>query len=325
MTVSYAKIVATGGCLPDHVMHNRDLEEMVDTTDRWIFSRTGIRQRHIAAVDETVCDLAERAAKQAMEQSDIAPKQIDLIIVATTTPEKIFPSTACLLQQRLGIEHCPAAFDVQAVCAGFVYALAIADQFIRAGTSKCALVVGAEVMSRLLNWEDRSTCILFGDGAGAAIVQAASEPGVMTVHLHADGRHSQLLHAPGGAGQSGKNEDEQGNGLRMLGREVYRLAVNFSGQVIDEALQASGLDKSDVDWLVPHQANIRILSSMARRLSLPMARVVSTVEQHGNTSAASIPLALNIAMRDGRIKPEHNVLLVGFGGGFAWGAILVRM
>lgn len=303
-------------------MHNRDLEDKVDTTDQWIFSRTGIRQRHIAAAGQSSSDLADLAARQAMERGGVQPQDVDLVIVATTTPEKIFPATACLVQQRLGLARCPA-FDIQAVCAGFVYALGVADQFIRNGAAQCALVIGTEVMSRILDWTDRSTCILFGDGAGAVIAQAADEPGILSMHLYADGSYSELLHAPGGCGRT--RQDDQAACLVMNGSEVFRLAVSFSEQAIDEACRANGLERGDIDWLVPHQANVRIISAMARKLDLPMERVVSTVEQHGNTSAASVPLALDIAMQDGRIQPGHKVLLVGFGAGFTWGSVLLQV
>jgi len=321
--VSYARITGTGGHLPERVLTNHDLERMVETSDQWIRERTGIRERRIAAPDETTSVLAEHAARRAMEAAGVGPRDIDLIVLATTTPDQVFPSTACLLQRRLGIHGCPA-FDVQAVCTGFIYALAVADKFIRTGDARCALVVGAETLSRIVDWNDRSTCVLFGDGAGAVVLQAAEEPGILSTHLHADGDYAELLQVPAGISQ-GYDTVRAGEAyMEMRGSEVFKVAVNTLGRIVDETLEANGLGRDAVDWLVPHQANIRIIAATARKLGLPMERVVVTVDRHGNTSAASVPLALDVAVRDGRIRPGELLLLEAFGGGFTWGSALVR-
>ena len=321
--MKHSRIRGTGGYLPERVLSNTDLEKLVDTTDAWIFDRTGIRNRHIAADDETTADLAEQAARRAIDAAEIAPSDIDLIVLATTTPDLVFPSTACLLQQRLDIHGCPA-FDVQAVCTGFVYALDIADKFIRTGAAKHALVVGAETNSRIIDWTDRSTCVLFGDGAGAVVLEAANRPGIVSTHLHADGKYAALLQVP--AGVSKKPGAKKGTKayIHMQGNEVFRIAVNTLGRIVDETLAANDLKKSDSDWLVPHQANTRIIAATARKLRMAMERVVLTVEEHGNTSAASVPLALDVAVRDGRIQRGDTLLLEAFGGGFTWGSALVR-
>ncbi|MCK4951894.1 MAG: ketoacyl-ACP synthase III [Gammaproteobacteria bacterium] len=319
----YSRIAGTGGYLPDKVVTNADLEKTVDTTDQWIQDRTGIRERHIAAEDQTTCDLAEQAARKAMESANVTSEDIDLVIIATTTPDRVFPSTACLLQQRLDIHGC-AAFDVQAVCTGFVYALGIADKFIKSGTHKCALVVGAETLSRIVDWKDRTTCVLFGDGAGAAVVRAADEPGIMSTHLHADGKYENLLTVPAGVSQGYDQILQQSAFIEMKGNEVFKMAVNTLGRIVDETLEANQLQKSDIDWLIPHQANTRIIGATARKLKMPMDHVVVTVAEHGNTSAASIPLALDVAIRDGRIKRGEILMLEGFGGGFTWGSVLLK-
>jgi 3-oxoacyl-[acyl-carrier-protein] synthase-3 len=320
--LTYARIIGTGGYLPERVLTNADLERMVDTSDEWIRSRTGIVKRHIVADGESTCDLAERAARAALEAAGREPRDVDLIIVATTTPDMIFPSTACLLQQRLDIHGC-AAFDVQAVCTGFVYALGIADKFIRTGSAKCALVVGAEALSRIIDWTDRSTCVLFGDGAGAVVLEASAEPGILSTHLHADGEFQDLLKVPAGVSQGLDRINGQAC-IRMQGNEVFKVAVNTLGRIVDETLAANRMRKEDIDWLVPHQANTRIIGATAKKLNLPMERVVLTVDQHGNTSAASVPLALDVAVRDGRIQRGDILLLEAFGGGFTWGSALVK-
>ncbi|OOZ42978.1 beta-ketoacyl-ACP synthase III [Solemya elarraichensis gill symbiont] len=319
----YSRIAGTGGYLPENILTNHDLEKLVDTTDQWIRERTGIEKRHIAAEGETTCDLAEHASRKAMEMAGVSAGDIDLIVVATTTPDKVFPSTACLLQQRLDIHGC-AAFDIQAVCTGFVYALGVADQFIRSGTARKALVVGAETFSRILNWNDRGTCVLFGDGAGAVVLEASDEPGILSTHLHADGSYENLLHVPAGIST---DYDAVLNGtayVEMKGNEVFRMAVNTLGRIVDETLAANNMEKSDIDWLVPHQANTRIIQATARKLRMDMDHVVMTVSQHGNTSAASVPLALDVAVRDGRIQRGETVLLEAFGGGFTWGSALLK-
>lgn len=319
----YSRIAGTGGYLPEKVLTNHDLEKMVDTSDKWITERTGIKKRHIAADNETTCDLAEKASRDAMDAAGVKPGDIDLIIVATTTPDRVFPSTACLLQQRLDIHGC-AAFDVQAVCTGFVYALGVADKFIRSGSHKCALVVGAETMSRIIDWTDRGTCVLFGDGAGAVVLNASEEPGILSTHLHADGEYKNLLSTTGGISEGFPNEADGAAYITMQGNEVFKMAVNTLGRIVDETLSANNLEKSDIDWLVPHQANIRIINATARKLKMSTDHVVVTVQEHGNTSAASVPLALNEAVRDKRIKRGETLLLEAFGGGFTWGSALLR-
>lgn len=310
--MTFSRIAGTGSYLPSKVLTNADLERMVDTTDEWIVARTGIRERHIAAEGELTSDLALQASLKAIESAGIQVGEIDLILVATTTSDKIFPSTACILQNKLGAGGCPA-FDIQAVCSGFVYALATADQFIKSGAAKCALVVGAEAFSRITDWTDRSNCILWGDGAGAVIVKADSLPGIISTHLHADGQFEKMLHVP--------NETDT---VVMEGNSVFKMAVNTLEQIVDETLASSGLQQSDIDWLVPHQANIRIIQATAKKLGMSMERVVVTVDRHGNTSAASIPLAFDEAVRDGRIKRGETVLMEAFGGGFTWGSVLLK-
>jgi len=319
----YSKISGTGSYLPEKILTNHDLEKMVDTSDEWIVERTGIKKRHIAEKGQTTCDLAEVAAKRAMEMAGKKAEDIDLIVFATTTPDLIFPSTACLLQKRLGIAG-GAAFDVQAVCTGFVYALGIADKFIKSGSHKCALVVGAETLSNILDWTDRSTCIIFADGAGAVVLEESEEPGILSTHLHADGQYDELLRTKGGLSKNKDLLDSGGAFVEMKGNEVFRKAVNTLGRIVDETLDANNMKKSDVDWLVPHQANIRIINATAKKLKISMDHVVVTVDEQGNTSAASVPLALDTAIRDGRIKRGEVLLLEAFGGGFTWGSALIR-
>tara|TARA_B110000208_G_scaffold174688_1_gene219596 strand:+ start:258 stop:1226 length:969 start_codon:yes stop_codon:yes gene_type:complete len=321
--MSYARITGTGGYLPENVMTNDDIAKFVDTNDQWIRERTGIEQRHIVVDGQTTVDLAEGASRLAIEAAGIDSSDIDLIILATSTPDKIFPSSACILQARLGIHGCPA-FDIQAVCSGFVYALTVAEKFIKSGSSKKALVVGAEVFSKILNWEDRTTCVLFGDGAGAVILEASEETGILSTHIHADGQYEDLLRVPYGIAD-GYDQVKAGLAfVEMRGNEVFKVAVNTLGRIVDETLTANNMMKSDIDWLVPHQANIRIISATAKKLKMSMDQVVVTVNKHGNTSAASVPLALDVAVRDGRIKKNELLLLEAFGGGFTWGSVLVR-
>ncbi|MCG6885784.1 MAG: ketoacyl-ACP synthase III [Proteobacteria bacterium] len=318
----YSRITGTGSYLPEKVLTNADLEKMVDTSDEWITDRTGIRKRHI--VDgETTCDLAEQAARRAIEAAGLSAADIDLIIVGTTTPDRIFPSTACLLQDRLKIHGCPA-FDVQAVCTGFVYALGVADMFVTAGKAKHALVVGAETLSNIVDWTDRGTCVLFGDGAGAVVLSASDETGILSTHLHADGQYKELLTVPAGLSENIEQLKAGGAFVEMKGNEVFKVAVNTLGRIVDETLAANNMQKSDITWLVPHQANIRIIAATAKKLDMSMDHVVVTVQDHGNTSAASIPLALDIAVRDGRIQRGDTLLLEAFGGGFTWGSALLK-
>jgi 3-oxoacyl-[acyl-carrier-protein] synthase-3 len=308
----YTRIAGTGSYLPEKVVTNKDLEAKIDTSDEWIAERTGIRQRHIAADGEYSSDMGLAAARNAIEMAAIDASEIDLIIVATTTPTKTFPSNACLIQRQLDIHGCPA-FDVQAVCSGFVYALDIAKRMIQTGGSKTALVIGAETLSRITNWEDRTTAVLFGDGAGAVVLQASDEPGILSTHIHADGEFENLLEVPLG---------EQY--MVMSGNAVFRKAVSTLGSIARETLASNNVDKSDLDWLVPHQANLRIIAAAAKKLDMPMERVVVTVDKHANTSAASIPLAFDMAVRDGRIQRGQLVLFEAFGGGFTWGSALVK-
>jgi 3-oxoacyl-[acyl-carrier-protein] synthase-3 len=321
--VVFSRITGTGGYLPEKVLTNHDLERMVETSDQWIRERTGIVKRHVAGEDEATCDLAEEAARRALRAAGRAPGDIDLIVVAPTTPDQVFTSTACLLQQRLDIHGC-AAFDVQAVCTGFIYAMGVADSFIRAGNARRALVVGAETLSKIVDWSDRSTCVLFGDGAGAVVLEAADEPGVISTHLHADGAYEGLLRVEAGISK-GYDQVRRGEAyIEMRGNEVFKMAVMTLGRIVDETLEKNGLEKTDIDWLIPHQANIRIIKATARKLQMPMDRVVVTVDEHGNTSAASVPLALDAAIRDGRVRRGEMLLMEAFGGGFTWGSVLVR-
>ncbi len=320
MTV-YAKVIGTGGYLPEAIKTNEDISKTVDTSDEWIFERTGIKKRHIAADDETASSMAEIAAKQAIEAAAIDANDIDLIIVSTGTPDNVYPSTACLLQHRLGNKKA-VAFDIQAACSGSVFSLDIATQYIKSGAAKTVLIVGAEICSRIVDWTDRGTCILFGDGAAAMLLQASEEAGVLSTHIHSDGGFEELLKCPNPQAASDKTA-EQGY-ISMKGNEVFKVAVNTLGKIVDETLTANNLDKSAIDWLVPHQANSRIIAATAKKLKMSMEQVVLTLEEQGNTSSASVLLAFNTAVRDGRIQRGQVVLLEAFGAGFTWGSALIK-
>jgi 3-oxoacyl-[acyl-carrier-protein] synthase-3 len=322
--VSFARVTGTGSYLPEKVVTNAELEKTIDTTDEWIYSRTGIRERRVAGDDETTCDLAEPAARRAIQAAGLIPADIDLIIVATTTPDQVFPSVACLLQDRLDIHNGGPAFDVQAVCAGFVYAMDICNRFFLTGACSRALVVGAETFSRIIDWTDRNTCVLFGDGAGAMVLERSDEPGVISTHLHAEGKYHELLSVPVGVSTNYEQVLRGEAYTQMQGSEVFKWAVKALGDIVDETLASNGMSKGDLDWLVPHQANIRIISATARRLGMSLDQVIVTVDRHGNTSAASIPLAFDEAVRDGRIQRGQQVIMEGFGGGFAWGSVLLK-
>ncbi|HEX3097236.1 MAG TPA: beta-ketoacyl-ACP synthase III [Usitatibacter sp.] len=319
MTVR-SRITGTGSYLPAKVLTNRDLEAMVETSDEWIVARTGIRERHIAAADELTSDLALHACRNALAAAGRTAADVDLVIVGTSTPDMVFPSSACILQGKLGVTR-GAAFDVQAVCSGFVYALATADLYVRSGQYRCALVVGAEVFSRILDWKDRGTCVLFGDGAGAVVLEASDEPGILSSHLHADGRHAAILNTPGHVSGGQVQGDPT---LKMDGAAVFKLAVRVLEENAHEALGANGMTIADVDAYVAHQANVRIISHVAKKLGIPESKCIVTVDRHANTSAASVPLALDVAVRDGRVRRGSLVLLQGVGGGFTWGSVLLR-
>ena len=320
----HSRIAGTGSYLPEKVVTNDDLSKVVDTSDEWIRTRTGIRQRHVAADGQTSSDMGHQAALKAIEAAGIDPSGIDLIVVGTTTPDYVFPSTACLIQQKLGIPGCPA-FDVNAACSGFLFALSVADQFIRTGSARTVLVVGVETLTRMVDWTDRTTCVLFGDGAGAVVLKADADTGILSTHLHADGNKRDLLCCPVGVSAGFDNSlPNAGVRITMAGNEVFKHAVKALDSVVDEALEANGLDKHDLDWLIPHQANLRIIEATAKRLDMPMERVIVTVDRHGNTSAGSVPLALDEAVRSGRVQRGQLLLLEAFGGGFTWGAALLR-
>jgi 3-oxoacyl-[acyl-carrier-protein] synthase III len=319
----YARIAGTGSFLPEKILTNADLEALVDTSDEWIRTRTGIRQRHVAADGETTTDLAEHAAKRALVAAGVAASEVDLICVGTTTPDLVFPNVGTLLQDRLGIHGCPA-FSLEAACTGFVYALSVAEKFVRLGESKCALVVGAETLTRITDWTDRGTCVLFADGAGAVVLKPSAEPGIISTRLHSDGRYKDLLLYPDGVSKGFHLVRAGKAGVQMKGNEVYKVAVNTLGALVTETLSANNITKDQLDWLIPHQANIRIIEAIAKRLELPMNRVIVTIDTQGNTSAASVPLALDTAVRDGRVKRGQLLLLEAFGGGFTWGSALVR-
>ncbi|MCK5869135.1 3-oxoacyl-ACP synthase [Methylococcaceae bacterium CS1] len=317
---AYAKVIGTGGYLPAEIKTNEDISRTVDTSDSWIFERTGIKSRRIAAKEETASSMAEIAARQAIDMADIEPKDIDLIIVATGTPDNIYPSTGCMLQHRLGIKEC-VAFDIQAACSGSIFGLDMANQYIKSGAAKTVLVVGTEICSRIVDWTDRGTCILFGDGAGAVLLQAADEAGILSTHIHSDGRFEDLLNCPN---PQALGKAEMTAYISMKGNEVFKVAVNTLGRIVDETLTANNMQKEDIDWLVPHQANSRIIAATAKKLKMSMDRVVLTLENQGNTSSASVLLAFNEAVRDGRIQRGHVVLLEAFGAGFTWGSALIK-
>jgi 3-oxoacyl-[acyl-carrier-protein] synthase-3 len=318
----YSRIVSTGKYLPERILTNADLEKMVETTDEWIRSRTGIEVRHIAADDEATSDLAYKAGLAALQDSGLKPSDIDLVLVGTTTPDLIFPNVACLVQEKLKISGCPA-FSLEAACSGFLYGLVVADQFIRTGQARRALVIGAETMSRIIDWKDRETCVLFGDGAGAVVLEAADEPGIVYSTLGADGRYRELLYASSGVSTRHRETGDIA-ALKMKGNEVFKVAVKTLENLVDDVVAKNDLEKGQIDWLIPHQANIRIIAATAKRLQMPMERVILTVREHGNTSAASVPMALDTAVRDGRVKRGDLLLLEAFGGGFTWGASLIR-
>ena len=321
----YSRIIGTGSHLPKKVVTNHDLEKILDTDDQWIRDRTGIRERRISSAEEPTTVLAENACRKALEAADVDPGEIDLLVLGTTTPDLIFPSSACLIQKKLGLPDC-GAMDVNAACSGFIYALSIADKFIRCGDAKKVLVCGAETLSSLINWNKRETAVIFGDGAGAMVLEASAEPGILSTHIHANGNYADLLNTEVGVsrGFEGLKDNDGKAELMMKGNEVFKLAVRTLGRIVDETLAANNMDKSELDWLIPHQANLRIISATARKLDMNMEQVVITVDRHGNTSAASVPLALDEAVRDGRIKRGDMLLLEAFGGGFTWGSALIK-
>ncbi|MDQ2971391.1 MAG: ketoacyl-ACP synthase III [Pseudomonadota bacterium] len=321
--MTFSRILATGSALPDRVVTNVDLEKQVDTSDEWIFTRTGIRERRVAADGETTGDLALRAAQQALDDADVKANELDLIVLGTTTPDLIFPATACLVQDRLGANGC-AAFDVNAACSGFVYALGIADKFVRCGQVKKALVIGAETLTRMVDWTERETCVLFGDGAGAVVLEASHEPGILATCLHADGGYKHLLYNPVGVSVGFKDEPNHGVRICMSGREVFKVAVKTLDSLVEQTLREANMHADEIDWLIPHQANLRIIEATAKRLGMSMEQVIVTVDKHANTSSGSVPLALDTAVRSGKVKRGQNLLLEAFGGGFTWASAMVR-
>ncbi len=322
--MTYSRIVGTGRYLPERIVTNFDLEKMVDTSDEWIRTRTGVERRHVVAEDETTSDMCVEAAKKAIEDADVDVADIDLVITGTTSPDLIFPNVSTLIQHRLGIPAC-TAFSLEAACTGFIYALTLADKFIRLGDAKCALVIGAECITKLMDWTDRNTCVLFGDGAGAVIVKPSDEPGILSCHLAADGQYRDLLYYPVGASNQLAKAGTDEAAIQMTGSEVFKVAVKTLGGIATETLEKAGIDKSELDWLIPHQANIRIIQATAKRLDLPMDKVILTVQDHGNTSAASVPMALDVGIRDGRVERGQLILMEAFGGGFTWGSVLMRL
>ena len=321
--MTYTKIAGTGRYLPEKILTNFDLEKMVDTSDEWIRTRTGVERRHVVRDDETTSDMCVEAAKVAIEDAGVDVTDIDMVLVGTTSPDLIFPNCATLVQHRLGIPACPA-IGMEAACTSFIYALTTADKFIKTGESKCALIIGAECVSKLVDWTDRNTCVLFGDGAGAVIVKASDEPGIIATHLGADGQYKELLYYPVGASKELHKAGTDEAGITMRGNEVFKVAVKTLGNVATEILEKAGIEIDALDWLIPHQANLRIIQATAKRLKLPMDKVILTVQDHGNTSAASVPMALDVGVRDGRVKRGQLVLMEAFGGGFTWGSVLMR-
>ncbi|MGB5719050.1 MAG: beta-ketoacyl-ACP synthase III [Woeseiaceae bacterium] len=322
--MTYSRIVGTGRYLPERIMTNFDLEKIVDTSDEWIRTRTGVERRHVVAEDQTTSDMCVEAAKKAIEDAGVDVADIDLVITGTTSPDLIFPNVSTLIQHRLGIPAC-TAFSLEAACTGFIYALTMADKFIRLGDAKCALVMGAECITKLMDWSDRNTCVLFGDGAGAVIVKPSEEPGILSTHLGADGQYKDLLYYPVGASKQLAKAGTDEAAIQMSGSEVFKVAVKTLGGLATEALEKAGIDQSELDWLIPHQANIRIIQATAKRLGLPMEKVILTVQDHGNTSAASVPMALDVGIRDGRVQKGQLILMEAFGGGFTWGSVLMRL
>jgi 3-oxoacyl-[acyl-carrier-protein] synthase-3 len=322
--MTYSRIIGTGRYLPERIMTNFDLEKIVDTTDEWIRARTGVERRHVVDADQTTSDMCVEAAKQAMDAAGIKPKDVDMIITGTTTPDLIFPNISTIIQNRLGIPAC-TAFSIEAACTGFIYALTVADKFIKTGEAKCALVMGAECITKLVDWTDRNTCVLFGDGAGAAVVAPSEEPGIISTALGADGQYRELLYYPVGQSKNLAAAGTEDVNIIMKGNEVFKVAVKTLGAIAEQALTKAGVSKEELDWLVPHQAHIRIIQAMAKRLHMPMEKVILTVQDHGNTSAASVPMALDVGIRDGRVKKGQLVLMEAFGGGFTWGSVLMRL
>jgi 3-oxoacyl-[acyl-carrier-protein] synthase-3 len=322
--MTYSKIVGTGRYLPENILTNFDLEKMVDTNDEWIRSRTGVERRHCVAPDQTTSDMCVEAAKVAIEDAGLEPSDIDMVVIGTTSPDLIFPNAATLVQHRLGIPACPCIATEEA-CTSFIYGLSIADTFIKTGEAKCVLVIGAECITKLVDWNDRNTCVLFGDGAGAVILKVSEEPGILATHLGADGQYKDLLYYPVGASKELHKAGTDEASIMMTGNEVFKVAVKTLGNVATEVLAKAGVEQSEVDWLIPHQANIRIIQATAKRLNLPMEKVIVTVQDHGNTSAASVPMALDVGIRDGRVKKGQLVLMEAFGGGFTWGSVLMRL
>lgn len=318
----FSRVIGTGGYLPEHIRTNDEISKMVDTSDGWIYERTGIKSRRIAGPEESAASMAEVAARQALESAGTDPSEIDLIIVATGTPDRVYPSTGCLLQQRLGIRNC-VAFDIQAACSGSIFAMSVADQYIKSGAARTVLVVGSEICSRVVDWTDRSTCVLFGDGAGAILLQASDKPGIISTHIHSDGEFEELLYLPNPQSASESNKNEAGF-VRMRGNEVFKVAVNTLGRIVDETLSANAMSQEEINWLVPHQANTRIIAATAKKLRMSMDNVILTLETQGNTSSASVLLALNEGVQDGRIQRGHVLLLEAFGAGFTWGSALIR-